>query len=55
NQIQKADDIQNAIDFGKNIKAVEGILAILHDKIDMWGNLEVVSLQEKKVEFIALK
>ncbi len=44
NQIETTGDIQKAIDFGKNIKGVEGLVAIKKDKIGMWGDVEVVPL-----------
>lgn len=55
NHIQAEADIHKAVEIGKNIKGVEGIIVIVKDKIGMWGDLEIVPLQEKKVEFSALK
>ena len=55
NNVQTAGDIQKAIDIGKKIKGVEGIMIIIKDKIGMWGDLEIVPLQEKKVELLAEK
>lgn len=51
NRIQDVDGIQSAIEFGNKIKGVEGIIIIIKDKIGVWGNIEMVPLQEKKVEF----
>jgi ApbE superfamily uncharacterized protein (UPF0280 family) len=51
NHIQTVADIHKAVEIGKNIKGVEGIIIIVKDKIGMWGDLEIVPLQEKKVEF----
>jgi ApbE superfamily uncharacterized protein (UPF0280 family) len=51
NHVLTAADIHKAIEFGKKIKGVDGIIVIIKDKIGMWGDLEIVPLQEKKVEF----
>lgn len=51
NRVQEKSDIANALEFGKNIKGVQGILIIKGDKVGMWGDLNIVPLKEKKVEF----
>lgn len=51
NRVQLKEDIVGALEFGKKIKEVKGIVVIKDDKIGMWGNLELVSVKEKKVEF----
>ena len=51
NHVQTRRDIQQALEIGKKIKGVEGVIVIIKDKIGMWGDLEIVPLQEKKVEF----
>ena len=51
NQVRSKKDIQNAVEFGQKIEGVLGILIILGDKLGMWGDLEIISLAEKKVEF----
>ena len=45
NQITSKADIGSAIDFGKNIKGVRGVVVIVGGKIGMWGELEVVRLK----------
>jgi ApbE superfamily uncharacterized protein (UPF0280 family) len=45
NQITSKAHIGSAIDFGKNIKGVDGIVVIMGNKIGMWGELEVVRLK----------
>jgi len=44
NAVSKKTDISSAIQLGKNIPGVEGIVVILEDQIGMWGNLELVRL-----------
>jgi ApbE superfamily uncharacterized protein (UPF0280 family) len=51
NHVKTTDDIHKAIEIGKNIKGVDGIIVIIKEKIGMWGDVEIVPLQEKKVEF----
>ncbi|MBT8358033.1 MAG: UPF0280 family protein [Desulfobacterales bacterium] len=51
NRVVKKTDIQRAINFGKTIKGVEGIALITDDKIGMWGDIKIVPLKEKRVEF----
>ena len=51
NHVQAIADIQSAMEIGKKIKGVEGIVIIMKDRIGIWGDLEIVPLQEKKVEF----
>jgi ApbE superfamily uncharacterized protein (UPF0280 family) len=45
NQITSKAHIGSAIDFGKNIKGVDGIVVIMGNKIGMWGEMEVVRLK----------
>ncbi len=42
NSVLTSSDIQKAIDFGKDIKGVDGIVIIIDDKMGMWGSIEVV-------------
>ena len=45
NRITSKAYIGSAIDFGKNIRGVGGIVVIVGDEIGMWGELEVVRLK----------
>ena len=44
NHVQSKTDIQPAIQFGKKIEGVTGLVVIMDDKSGMWGELEVVPL-----------
>lgn len=48
NLVKKKSDIQKAIDFGKQIEGLSGIIVIIKDKIGLWGDIEVVRLKGKK-------
>ncbi len=42
NMVKKPEDIPHAIEEGKRIKGVEGILITIGDKLGMWGNVELL-------------
>lgn len=44
NKVQKKNDIQKAIDTGKAISGVDGIVIIMGENIGLWGNLKLVTL-----------
>jgi len=48
NRLKAASDIPAAIEFGKKIPDVDGLVVIMGDRIGMWGDLEVVPLREKR-------
>lgn len=48
NQIKTPDDLQRAIDFGKRIEGVKGIVIVAGEKIGAWGEVELVPLKGKK-------
>ncbi len=48
NHVKSKSDIQKAIDFGKSITGITGIVIIMGDKIGLWGELEIVQLRGKK-------
>ncbi|MBW2252157.1 MAG: UPF0280 family protein [Deltaproteobacteria bacterium] len=48
NHVMKKTDIQKAIDFGKTIDGVKGIVVIADDNIGMWGDVKIVALKGKK-------
>ncbi len=45
NQVQSKSHIEKAIDFGKTINGITGIVVVLDDRIGFWGDVEVVPLQ----------
>ena len=47
NQVQSMADIEYAIDKGKRIEKIRGIIIIVGGKIGIWGDLEVVPLKGK--------
>jgi ApbE superfamily uncharacterized protein (UPF0280 family) len=46
NRVKQKTDVKEAINFGKNIKGVKGLIIIKDDKAGMWGDLNVVRLQQ---------
>ncbi len=44
NRLKSKDHIASAIDFGKEIDGVNGIVVIVGEAVGMWGDLEVVPL-----------
>jgi len=48
NLIQSKNDIQQALDIGKQIEGVNGLVIIIGDAIGMWGDLEIVPLKGEK-------
>lgn len=46
NRVKQKEDVKKALSFGKNIKGVKGLLVIKNDVAGMWGNLNVVRLQQ---------
>ena len=55
NRVRNQKDIQPAIDWGRAVAGVEGILVIMGEKMGMWGRVRLKPLRvgptEKKVEF----
>ncbi len=47
NRILSKQDIEAAIDFGKQIKGVLGIVAVFRDKMGVWGEVEVVPIDKR--------
>ena len=45
NRVKSKTHIESAIDFGKNIQGVNGIVVIMGHEIGMWGELEVVPIK----------
>jgi hypothetical protein len=45
NRVKSKAHIESAIDFGKNIQGVNGIVVIMGHEIGMWGELEVVPIK----------
>ena len=45
NRVKSKAHIESAIDFGKNIQGVNGIVVIMGLEIGMWGELEVVPIK----------
>jgi len=41
-------DIQAAIEFGRAIEGLDGIVIVAGDRLGVWGNLQVVPLHGKK-------
>jgi len=48
NRVKSKTQIQNAVDFGKHIEGVKGIVVIIEDEVGMWGDLDVVPLKLEK-------
>jgi ApbE superfamily uncharacterized protein (UPF0280 family) len=48
NHVKSKTDIRQAIDFGKNIEDITGIVIVAGDQIGMWGNLDIVPIKRKK-------
>lgn len=46
NRVKQKTDVQKAISFGKDIKGVKGLVVIKNDKAGMWGDINVVQLQQ---------
>ncbi|MBC8433521.1 MAG: UPF0280 family protein [Desulfobacterales bacterium] len=44
NRVESKTDIQQALDFGKQLEGVTGVVVIIGDSIGIWGELEVVPL-----------
>jgi len=41
NLVKKESDFTKAINFGKKIKGIEGILIVMNDKMAVWGNVNL--------------
>ena len=44
NRLKSKDHLRSAIDFGKKIDGVDGIVAIIDEEVGMWGDIKVVPL-----------
>jgi len=47
NRVGSKSDIANAVEFGKAIAGIDGLLIIVGNQIGLWGGLELVALEGK--------
>lgn len=45
NRVKGPADVRSAVDFGKSIPGLTGIVIVCGEKLGVWGNLEVVPIQ----------
>jgi hypothetical protein len=48
NRVISGEHISNAIDFGKQINGIHGIVIIIGEHLGVWGALELIALKGKK-------
>ena len=52
NRVSSADSIPGAIQFARSIDGVEGVVAVCGERMGLWGDLQIVHLDNgKKLEF----
>jgi hypothetical protein len=51
NRVQSAADIESAIEYGRQVPNIDGLVIVVDGQIGCWGTVELVPLAEKKVEF----
>lgn len=44
NRVKKATDLQSALDFGRTVAGIHGLVVILGKRIGCWGSVELVTL-----------
>jgi ApbE superfamily uncharacterized protein (UPF0280 family) len=42
NRVRGIGEIRNAIEWGKSIEGIQGVLVVMGDKIGAWGEVELV-------------
>jgi ApbE superfamily uncharacterized protein (UPF0280 family) len=52
NRLKSRDHIASAIDFGRKIEGVNGIVVIIGEEVGMWGDLEVVPMPENFIKTV---
>lgn len=50
NRVSCVEDIQPAIDFGKTIDGISGILIVVDEKIGVWGNIKLAAITVSEQE-----
>lgn len=50
NRVKGGADIRRAIEWGRNIDEIQGVLIVVGDKMGAWGNIELVSAGERRTE-----
>jgi ApbE superfamily uncharacterized protein (UPF0280 family) len=48
NRVGSRSEVEKAIEFGKQIHGILGLVVIAGDRIGLWGDIELVPLQRKK-------
>ena len=48
NRVGSRSEVEEAIEFGKQIHGIRGLVVIAGDRIGLWGDIELVPLQRKK-------
>jgi ApbE superfamily uncharacterized protein (UPF0280 family) len=48
NHVESRSDAQRAIDFGRSIAGIDGIVIVVGKEIGLWGQLELVPVGEKR-------
>jgi ApbE superfamily uncharacterized protein (UPF0280 family) len=51
NRVRSAADINAAIEYGRRMPNIDGLVMIVDEQIGCWGTVELAPLAEKKVEF----
>lgn len=46
NKVKVGDDIKEALEFGKSIRGIVGIVIIVDDELGAWGDIELVNIGE---------
>ncbi len=44
NLVKTPEDIQGALDYGKGIKGITGIVIIIGDRMGAWGDIKLVQI-----------
>lgn len=49
NRVQGGSDIRGAIEWGRKIDEIQGVLVVAGDKIGAWGDIELVQAEENRI------
>jgi len=48
NLVKTGQDLMKAVDYAKNIPGISGIIIIKHEKMAVWGEMEIIPVERRK-------